>query len=308
MYQRSLLIMLIAAVPLALCEIAFADEEEEERRAELDAAQRTVVVFPLQHSGEADPGDVEFLDNVVIAGFEELPQEHFSVEIGAGGGSQYCDDDCVDARLRESGGNYVVYGEIERRDSGYVIILRLVQVGDETELLDQQDIGAEAALSALVGPLTTAVDILRERVASHSEPVGAPAVAKKKAKPASQTGRARRRPAAAKNAALRRQFERKLNGGAALITLGVISAVGAFGLGFAYGLTGQWPYIAAGVAVEALGVVLIVSGSVARVRANRGMAKYGFASLAPGDRGGFDPLAQRLASAPRLGLALGFEF
>jgi hypothetical protein len=301
---RVLASALVAVLAFAVCGLALADEGES---ATSDSELETVVVFPLRHSGEAVQSDVEFLDNIVLAGFERLPQDRFSVAAGRGGGTEFCDDECVGAQLRESGGDYAVRGEIERRDSGFFVIVWLVRVGDQIEQLGREEVGGETALSALVGPLTTAVDVLREKVAPPAEPVAAPTAAKKK-EPKKKIDRARRQAAARQNAALRRQFERKRAGGGALITLGVVCALGAFGLGFAYGLTGQWPYLAAGIGTEALGVVLIVSGSIARVRAGRGMQKHGLARLEPGDLGGFDPAARRLATAPRLGLSLGFAF
>lgn len=231
--KRVLASALVAVLVLAICEVAPADEGES---AASVSALETVVVFPLRHSGEAEQSDVEFLDNLVLAGFEKLPRDRFAVAVGRGGGMEFCDEGCVELQLRESGGDYAIHGVIERRDSGFFVDIWLVRIGDDMEQLGREEVGG------------------------------------------------------------------------ALITLGVICAVGAFGLGFAYGLTMQWPYLAAGIGTEALGVVLIVSGSVARVRAGRGMEKYGLARLEPGDLGGFDPAAHRLATAPRLGLALGFEF
>ena len=79
----------------------------------------------------------------------------------------------------------------------------------------------------------------------------------------------------------RKVFEKQLKTGGALIAVGVVSIVGAFALGFAYGNTGDPVFLGAGIGLEVLGDILLIVGIVKRVRGNRGLRQLESARTAP---------------------------
>ncbi len=73
--------------------------------------------------------------------------------------------------------------------------------------------------------------------------------------------------------ALQRKFRRKRAGGAILMVPGVILMLGAFTLGFMYGLTEEWEFAAIGGGVELLGAAFFVPGIINLIKGKKGLRR-----------------------------------
>ncbi|MCP4677544.1 MAG: hypothetical protein GY854_18930 [Deltaproteobacteria bacterium] len=270
---------------------SYCNKEELSGRAPVKRERKTrskkiVVVFPLSHPDTIVPREVEFLDNVVVSELEELPSSVFAVKSYSEKRATGCDEQCRKEAAEQLGGDYLVSGDVTPMKSGHGLSLRLLAVNPPGDVLLNESVATDGNLSALVGPLDEAMNMMREKLlpAKSTQPSTA-VIESEKRKAVKQNKAMRQRGYRRKQSKVileqRQEHERQRGVGGALIVVGVTCIAGSFGLGIAYGVSQEPALLGVGISLEVLGDILLITGIVKRVKGNRGLSKLDKARLNP---------------------------